>query len=80
MTGYRQIRFIDELQADMDEYIHEAEMIVQALRDAESCETKEDFIANLESAHNMMLPLRGDLKAILGIAQRCKRYSEDRRN
>jgi len=40
MTGYKQDRFIDELQADMDEYIREAEMI----------------------------------------AQRCKRYSEDRRN
>lgn len=79
MTVYKSETFIDALQADMDEFIREAQEVVKALQEAESCETKEDFIGNMESAINAMSLLREDLRAILGRAVRCRRYSEDRR-
>lgn len=72
--------FVDELQADLPDLVKSAAEIVEHLRNAESCDCKEDFCSNLESALASMSSLKSWIKPVLQKAYRCKGFSEARNN
>jgi len=59
---------LDDVQASLVDVVHDAELLLAALKNAESCETSEDCRANLDEALNSVrgiqaaiVPLRHDL-------------------
>lgn len=68
--------FVDELQNDIPDLVKLARDMANDLGCAESCDSKEDFCANLRSAILKATMAKQELTSLLKKAQKCVRFSE----
>lgn len=52
---------LDDAQAEVETAILTAERLIEHLRNAESCETIQDFTANISEAFDSLRTLKGEL-------------------
>ena len=64
---------IDELQADVPDLVRDLDNIRQALSNAESCDSKQDFMENIREAASSLLVLSASVKTMIKQGEKCSK-------